>query len=303
MVVCRVTKCSRVVKFFFACSPADTLQAGYNCQDTEQIQSVHVDTDSVALNLPPNESVDASVKPITKPIIKSTPTPKHLSAYEILYKRPSQEKSCKEKAGIAEQVYQKALSEAHKTSCQQDSDCIVVRNTTDCVMKSSCNIESYESVYKTEAKRLIGLRASLYNEVCPSCKKPTERCRKPPLTARCLQRRCKAVQARSALDLRVTIGALQPDNVEIQKTFERRAERFERCAKRYAVRDGFREGHFQYAFSLNDKGMTSQFKTLQGDGYKNLNACLVQIIKPYRYPVPVADQREFKQTLHFGPVR
>ena len=237
--------------------------------------------------------------PVSKPSIKKGLSVKKSSVYDIPKERPSQNKSCKEKAAFGEQVYQKALSVAQKKSCQKDSDCILVRNTTNCVMKSSCKIESYEGVYKTHAKRLIGLRSKLYDDVCPGCKKWAEKCRKPPMTARCFQRSCEAVLARSPLGLKVKIGKLQPSNAEIQKTFERRAKRFERCAKRYAAPDGFREGRFQYAFTLNDEGMVSTFKTLEGQKYKKLNACLVQIIKPYRYPRPPKNQRQFKQTLQF----
>ena len=175
------------LSLFFACSPADTLQVPKNPSivETKQVQRVQLDAGLVSLKPPPHESVDASVKPVTKSIIKSTSTPKHLSVYEIPHKRPSPNKSCKEKAAFGEQVYQKALSVAQKKSCQKDSDCILVRNTTNCVMKSSCKIESYEGVYKTHAKRLIGLRSKLYDEVCPGCKKWAEKCRKPPMTARC----------------------------------------------------------------------------------------------------------------------
>ena len=237
--------------------------------------------------------------PVSKPSIKKTLSVKKPSVYDIPKERPSQDKSCKEKAAFGEQVYQKALSVAQKKSCQQNSDCMLVRNTTDCVMKSSCKLESYEGVYKTHAKRLIDLRARLYKEVCPGCKRWAEKCRKPPMTARCFQRSCEAVLARSPLGLKVKIGKVQPNNTDMQKAFSRRAKRFERCAKRYAAPDGFREGRFQYVFSLNDEGMVSTFKTLEGQNYKKLNACLVQIIKPYRYPPPPKDQRQFKQTLQF----
>lgn len=162
------------------------------------------------------------VKPVTKKSIKTTTPPKNFSVYNIPKQRPSQEKGCKEKADFSEIVYQKALAVAQKKSCQQNSDCILIRNTTNCVMKSSCNLESYEGVYKTHAKRLIGLRARLYNEVCPGCKKWAEKCRKPPMTARCIQRSCEVVSEHSSIALRLSIGKVQPANAEIQKTFSRR---------------------------------------------------------------------------------
>ena len=234
---------------------------------------------------------------------ENTTTPSISNVYVIPKPRPSQQKSCKEKARFSEGVYQKALGVAQKKMCRENSDCVLVRNTTDCVMKSSCTIESYEGVDKTHAKRLIGLRAKLFKEVCPGCKKWAEKCRKPPMRARCVQRTCEVVSEHSALGLRLKIGAVQPAHAEIQKTFSRRRDRFERCSKRAVMTGGFAGGIFEYEWRLNDAGEVTDFKARQGQKYQKLNACLIKIIKPYRYPKPLKGQNQFRQTLEFIPER
>jgi len=241
------------------------------------------------------------VKPVTKKSIKTTTPPKNFSVYDIPKQRPSQEKGCKEKADFSEIVYQKALAVAQKKSCQKTSDCMLVRNTTNCVMKSSCNIESYEGVYKTHAKRLIDLRGRLYNEVCPGCKKWTEKCRRPPMTARCTQRSCEAVIDYGTFGSRLKIGKTQPANAAMRKTFVRRTQRLQHCGNSLGLAGHFTGGTFQYEFTLNDEGDVTTFKTLKGEKYKKVNDCLVKILKPYRYPKPQDGENQFRQAFSFRP--
>ena len=238
-------------------------------------------------------------KEVIKTRFKDMDSHKEIDVYEIPKQRPARERSCREKATFGEHVYQQALNVAQQRPCEQNSDCMLVRNSTHCVLKSSCERESYEGVYKTHAVRLINLRAKLYEEVCQGCENGIENCRKPPMTAQCVHGSCQVVQAHGSFGLKVQLGRLEPRNSEIKKAFARRADRFERCAKRYALQDGFDQGVFEYAFTLNDTGHVTRFEVLKGQNYQKLNECLVKIIKPYQYPRPLGGQNHFKQTLHF----
>ena len=229
------------------------------------------------------------------------PSPKKkTSVFEIPKPRPAQTSSCEEKSKFSEVVYQKALQSVLGGSCQKDSDCTLARNTTRCAKKSPCKTSSYVGVPTKNVKKLKTLGSKLYEEICTqSCVKLAWKCRKPPMAARCEQRKCQRVDDQDAFNLKLKIGELKPSYPEIKKRLARGQRNLAVCGMRYGTQGRFRGGTWIAEFTLDEKGRVTQVKVFKELENPKVSRCLIKTLKGFRFPKLQAGPKTFKLPLHF----
>ncbi|MBL91553.1 MAG: hypothetical protein CMH56_07035 [Myxococcales bacterium] len=231
-----------------------------------------------------------------KPQPTKTVSPQR-SVFEMPKSNPKVLNTCQAQTDYSEKLYAKALKVATSTSCKKSSDCTVAQNTSRCIKRSPCKVDSYVGVHKRHAKQLKQLRSDLYQKVCPTCVRYAYKCAKPAMNAVCQQNQCVRIDVKSAFNLGLKVGRIKPYNPEMQKRFTARHKIFERCARGHGQMGTFDGGTLRLAVTLKEDGRVSEVKALQNLRQPKVTQCVIQKIKPYRFPKPQVGQNRFEINL------
>ena len=240
----------------------------------------------------------AGQEPKPQPQPTKTVVPQR-SVFEMPKSTPKGLNTCQAQTDYSEKLYAKALKVATATSCKQSSDCTVAQNTSRCVKRSPCKVDSYVGVHKRHAKQLKQLRSDLYQKVCPTCVRYAYKCAKPPMRAVCQENQCVRIDVKSAFNLGLKIGRIKPYNPEMQKRFTARHKIFERCARGHGQMGTFDGGTLRLAVTLKEDGRVSEVKALQKLRQTKVTQCVIQKIKPYRFPKTQPGQNRFEISLMY----
>ena len=117
------------------------------------------------------------------------------------------------------------------------------------------------------------------------------------MRAVCQENQCVRIDVKSAFNLSLKIGRIKPYNPEMQKRFAARHKYFERCARGHGQMGTFDGGTLRLAVTLKEDGRVSEVKALQKLRHPQVTQCVIQKIKPYRFPKPQAGQNRFEINL------